>query len=1746
MADEQERYIISVEFDTTRGLEGIQRLRQEAQEVEASLQRVEAAGDRAFRELGARASTFARELTGTVAQANALAAAMERASAASAGLRLPNFGAAAASPILTSAGTGSSARLLEQFAELAAIRNPGARAQPSYEDIQSLIEQFVRTNRQPSYARVSTLDAGSSTASFAQESESLMRTLEQRDQVLARFFKDLEIRVGKGATASPTAYGAFDPSGASVLLNSETMKNFRGMDTLFGTYGGSAVNEVLTHELGHALHLSGTTPGGEQRARELVPDSLVDDVFRRAQTQGFAYSRPEIRDEIVAESVANYLRGLLGGETPRAARGRAIGGGQAPALDEALGDFYNDDPQFQSRQYYSRTPVARRPSMFNLPTSAGLGDLGGFRTGVMEGQLSLFDINQGTLPQTRGLQVERNPNYSRVDPLGVYGVGAEHLGADIAEGLSTRLKTTSVFDLAERSPITRRFNRDPLGVYGTSPDEPSDAFRRITGGRERERAGVVREAELGLQAEAERERALKRTADAHTTAGVAAQKHGDALAGIDRQFFRSLIVYGLLWEGVSRLTQVTSQWVSDNLRAEASLRLIEYTTGRATREVSGLINANTAISAVYGQTPEQSLPASVLASRAAPQDFQRQQDFVRRGAQLALITGIDQETSTRAAITLSRQWNLTMGETGQILDVVATAFKNTIVPMDEVVGSLIRLSPFGREANLTLKETSGLLFGMMEATGRFEPGRIESMLEAVSGVRTRPQSIRELNELGLATRDLNGEFLSTPQLLEQTAAAWDRLSQAERANAVIALVGRRYLSEGLDLFTRYDQVIETQDKFNNSIAEGNDLLKARNDSLAQMFANIAAGIQAWWTDPTPVDTTQDQHLRLLRRSMERETVQAQERQRLEQESLQAGAGSAAAVAAGLAGAAGGLRPSGAPAYSARVEAAVSDFGEINQAKVTSARFAELEAEATAKAAQSIRDYIAAQDELRQRQGEVALSSQERAAIETGILDATKDVVGIYTDQENKLHIVKGLTAEILQDMLKMEKAEIRLPNLQTTTQTGAEVNATAARARALGAQFRQSLAGAGYPVAQLDEEWKNVSIAILTSDRQVKILTGSTAALYAQALSVERSMKNWQPPSFQVTDMTPAQLSQNLRVANAEAQRYVQQILASNLPLEQQQAILAQVREQWNSTNLVVRTLDGQLWNLMGPAAAFLGIAQQITAQWNQAQAAMAQAMSPQVQQTTNLNAGNVGQFQQWLTDYENLLRAQGVQQTPQDYLIFGANGFMARFTTSSDAMSMALALLGDVVASNTDAVDSNTEKVDESLRGSYNIPTEFGYRPPTPWSYYKTGAHDMGPINYPWMFPDQDDGGGGRRSPTVRATLGGVPTGLASFFQTTFGKSAADALMDKDTLALSNHTDALNSDARALLDRLLGTGAGTEVPDVRQHLIPGSTLADSIAALVKSSAETWQFPLRGQYRISQDFGERPDYYKQFGLAGHEGVDIAATAGTNVYAAGAGTVKAVAANAVYGNYVIVQHMDGAQTLYAHLQDPSQLGVGQAVDTNTVLGAVGATGNSTGPHLHFGYKPPGADTTGGYKGWEDPMQLFSAKTTESASALLQHALAVQQATGAVQAFSSSLGGDPQAKPGATTPATRPSRFGIEDLSSQKLNVNGVTELLNPALQTSVHTGTMASVLPGQMASIAVQNSVMVGLLASMLGQLYVISAKVAQPPIVYVSATGQQTLGGTASDRAKTGETQRTNQTGPGRTNAPYGANNARY
>ena len=116
---------------------------------------------------------------------------------------------------------------------------------------------------------------------------------------------------------------------------------------------------------------------------------------------------------------------------------------------------------------------------------------------------------------------------------------------------------------------------------------------------------------------------------------------------------------------------------------------------------------------------------------------------------------------------------------------------------------------------------------------------------------------------------------------------------------------------------------------------------------------------------------------------------------------------------------------------------------------------------------------------------------------------------------------------------------------------------------------------------------------------------------------------------------------------------------------------------------------------------------------------------------------------------------------------------------------------------------------------------------------------------------------------------------------------------------------------------------------------------------------------------VTSNYGYR--YLSLYGYTRlHAGVDIGGSYGATVVAAASGTVSVATYSSSYGNYVMIYHPDGTSTTYAHMSSLA-VSAGQTVNQGDVVGYVGSTGNSTGPHLHFEVRVNG--------GTVDPMQYF---------------------------------------------------------------------------------------------------------------------------------------------------------------------------
>lgn len=190
------------------------------------------------------------------------------------------------------------------------------------------------------------------------------------------------------------------------------------------------------------------------------------------------------------------------------------------------------------------------------------------------------------------------------------------------------------------------------------------------------------------------------------------------------------------------------------------------------------------------------------------------------------------------------------------------------------------------------------------------------------------------------------------------------------------------------------------------------------------------------------------------------------------------------------------------------------------------------------------------------------------------------------------------------------------------------------------------------------------------------------------------------------------------------------------------------------------------------------------------------------------------------------------------------------------------------------------------------------------------------------------------------------------------------------DPIRIADLAEMYDVDPYAIIDSdyndLFGATPETILPPGLHIVVPGGKAERELylprpVAVGATSGST----ISGTYTLwgctaqvsggSPPWGRRPlDNYKWvrgFAPGGHTGVDLSAKVGEPVYAAGAGTVVYAGwSDGGYGNVVVIAH-GSTFSLYGHLSRTS-VRCGQQVDVGAQIGAVGNTGNSSGPHLHF--------------------------------------------------------------------------------------------------------------------------------------------------------------------------------------------------
>jgi murein DD-endopeptidase MepM/ murein hydrolase activator NlpD len=171
----------------------------------------------------------------------------------------------------------------------------------------------------------------------------------------------------------------------------------------------------------------------------------------------------------------------------------------------------------------------------------------------------------------------------------------------------------------------------------------------------------------------------------------------------------------------------------------------------------------------------------------------------------------------------------------------------------------------------------------------------------------------------------------------------------------------------------------------------------------------------------------------------------------------------------------------------------------------------------------------------------------------------------------------------------------------------------------------------------------------------------------------------------------------------------------------------------------------------------------------------------------------------------------------------------------------------------------------------------------------------------------------------------------------------------------------------------LLARGAAERKATTSSSAPAATTTAPAAASAPASSSGKSCMPVRGGYSIAARFGQVGAWARY-----HTGFDFAAPVGTTLQAPEAGVVTNAGsgpASGWAGNYVAIRYPDGTQSLMAHMSTVS-VSVGQAVSACQVVGAVGMTGRTFGPHVHFEIYPAGVTPGDVYRA-VDPLGWLNA-------------------------------------------------------------------------------------------------------------------------------------------------------------------------
>lgn len=160
----------------------------------------------------------------------------------------------------------------------------------------------------------------------------------------------------------------------------------------------------------------------------------------------------------------------------------------------------------------------------------------------------------------------------------------------------------------------------------------------------------------------------------------------------------------------------------------------------------------------------------------------------------------------------------------------------------------------------------------------------------------------------------------------------------------------------------------------------------------------------------------------------------------------------------------------------------------------------------------------------------------------------------------------------------------------------------------------------------------------------------------------------------------------------------------------------------------------------------------------------------------------------------------------------------------------------------------------------------------------------------------------------------------------------------------------SIQASIQASIQESVEASISASVEAAKPSTKPSSSSGSSSSSGGSSSSKGWLRPCSYSY-VSSPFG-----YRTHPVTGewkmHKGVDLVASKGTPIYASRSGYVTIATYHSTAGNYVTINHQDGYTSVYMHMTH-DVVSVGQYVKAGELIGYVGSTGRSTGPHLHFG-------------------------------------------------------------------------------------------------------------------------------------------------------------------------------------------------